>query len=92
MKVQFDAGVVPPFARFTRARATVSMMGTNAGRFLCPECGSSNWLSFMEAYATVFGPAEVLLMPHAVSITVGSCAEKRYSEDDPRLQCAPPMC
>jgi hypothetical protein len=28
MKVQLDAGAAPPFARFTRAKATESMIGT----------------------------------------------------------------
>jgi hypothetical protein len=57
------------------------------GEFECPGCGSSDWFSFVEAYSTIFGPAEVVVLPDAISITVLRRDEKRYSEDDPRLEC-----
>ena len=33
------------------------------GEFECPGCGSSDWFSFVEAYSTLFGPAEVMVLP-----------------------------
>jgi len=47
----------------------------------------SDWFRFVDAYSTSFGPAEVAVMPHGISITVPRSDEKRYSEENPRVKC-----
>jgi DNA-directed RNA polymerase subunit RPC12/RpoP len=53
----------------------------------CPGCGHSDWLSLAEARSLLFGPADVLIMPHAVSITVLRSGGKRLSETGHHLEC-----
>jgi hypothetical protein len=66
---------------------TTKTTKTQPGQLLCPECGQCDWLNLVDVESTFFGPAEVLLMPHAISITVERSEEERYSEDYSSLEC-----
>jgi hypothetical protein len=57
------------------------------GQFACPQCGHCDWHRLVDFASVSICHAEVLLMPHGVSVTETFIKNEVISEDQECLQC-----